>query len=54
MKTSERLRRKIKKECPQIEYIDDVTFYRGYGQADGVKFSWYAIDNVNQNPELYS
>lgn len=54
MKTSERLRRKIKKECPQIEYIDDVTFYRGYGQADGVKFSWYAIDNVNHNPELYS
>lgn len=54
MKTSERLRRKIKRELPQIEYIDDVTFYRGYGQPDGVKFSWFATDNVNQNPNLYS
>lgn len=55
MKTSERLRRKIKKECPQIEYIDDVTFYRVYGLSDGVKFSWYATDNANhRNPQLYS
>lgn len=54
MRTSERLRRKIKKEFPHISYIDNVTFYRGYGLPDGVKFSWFATDNVNHNPELYS
>ena len=54
MRTSERLRRKIKRELPQIEYIDDVTFYRGYGVADGVKFSWFAYDNVSNRPFLYS
>lgn len=54
MKTSERLRRKIKKEFPHIPYIDNVTFYRVYGQPDGVKFSWIAKDKVNRNPMLYS
>ena len=54
MKPSERLRRKIKRDFPQIEYIDDVTFHRGYGLSDGVKFSWFATDDVNRNPELYS
>lgn len=54
MKTSERLRRKIKKEFPHISYIDNVTFYRGYGLPDGVKFSWFAEDKGNQNPMLYS
>ena len=52
MKTSERLRRKIKRECPQIDYIDDVVFYRGYGIADGVRFSWFAI--APHRPEIYS
>lgn len=56
MKISERLRKKIKRELPQIEYIDDVTFYRGYGVADGVKFSWCATDDrtASRNPMLYS
>lgn len=54
MKTSERLRRKIKRELPQIEYIDDVTFHRCYGLGDGVGFSWVAYDDVNKRPFLYS
>lgn len=53
MKISERLRKKIKQNLPQIDYIDDVTFYRGYGVPDGVKFSWFAID-THANPMLYS
>lgn len=52
MKTSERLRRKIKRECPQIDYIDEVVFYRGYGISDGVRFSWFAI--APHRPEIYS
>lgn len=56
MKTSERLRRKIKQNFPQIDYIDNLTFYRGYGVPDGVKFSWYATDDrtASRNPMLYS
>ena len=55
MKTSERLRKKLKKNFPQIDYIDNLTFYRVYGVPDGVKFSWYAVDhNPNGNPILYS
>lgn len=54
MKISERLRKKIKQNLPQIDYIDNVTFYRGYGVPDGVKFSWFAIDNVSHKPILYS
>lgn len=55
MKTSERLRKKIKQNFPQIDYIDNVTFYRVYGVPDGVKFSWYAIDHTHRaNPMLYS
>jgi len=55
MKISERLRKKIKQNFPQIDYIDNVTFYRGYGVPDGVKFSWFAIDHTHDaNPMLYS
>lgn len=56
MKTSERLRRKIKQNFPQIDYIDNLTFYRVNGVSDGVKFSWYATDNftASRNPMLYS
>lgn len=55
MKTSERLRKKIKQNFPQIDYIDNVTFYRSYGLADCVKFSWVAIDHTHlANPMLYS
>lgn len=55
MKISERLRKKIKQNFPQIDYIDNLTFYRGYGLSDGVKFSWYAIDHTSSlNPMLYS
>ena len=52
MKTSERLRKKIKQECPQIAYVNNVTFYRVYGLPDGAKFAWVATDNIN--PMLYS
>ena len=56
MKTSERLRRKIKQNFPQIDYIDKLTFYRVNGVADGVKFSWCATDDriASRNPMLYS
>lgn len=55
MKISERLRRKIKQNFPQIDYIDKLTFYRVYGVPDGVKFSWYAIDHASRkNAMLYS
>lgn len=56
MKTSERLRRKIKQNFPQIDYIDNLTFYRINGVPDGVKFSWYASDNftASRKPMLYS
>lgn len=55
MNTSERLRKKIKQNLPQIDYIDNVTFYRGYGVPDGVKFSWVAIDHApSNNAMLYS
>lgn len=54
MKISERLRKKIKLNFPQIDYIDNLTFYRGYEVPDGVKFSWYAIDPHHANPMLYS
>lgn len=52
MKTSERLRRKIKRECPQIDYIDEVMFHREYGISDGVRFSWCAT--ATNHPEIYS
>ena len=52
MKTSERLRRKIKRECPQIDYIDEVVFYREHGISDGVRFSWLAT--ATNRPEIYS
>lgn len=52
MKTSERLRRKIKRECPQIDYIDEVVFRREYGISDGVRFSWVAT--AENRPEIYS
>lgn len=42
MKTSERLRRKIKRELPQIKYVDEMVFTRVYGVPDGVKFTWSA------------
>ena len=42
MKTSERLRRKIKREFPQIKYIDEMVFKRADGISDGVKFTWTA------------
>ncbi|HEZ5741081.1 TPA: hypothetical protein WI034_001490 [Neisseria meningitidis] len=55
MKLSERLRKKLKQNFPQIDYIDNLTFYRGYGVPDGVKFSWYAIDHTQRGkPMLYS
>ena len=55
MKISERLRKKIKQNFPQIDYIDNLTFYRGYGLSDDVKFSWYAIDHApSNNAMLYS
>ena len=55
MKTSERLRKKIKQNFPQIDYIDKLTFYRVNGVPDGVKFSWYAIDHApSNNAMLYS
>lgn len=56
MKTSERLRRKIKQNFPQIDYIDNLTFYRVNGMSDGVKFSWCATDDhtASRNPMLYS
>ena len=56
MKTSERLRRKIKQNFPQIDYIDKLTFYMVNGVADGVKFSWCATDDrtASRNPMLYS
>lgn len=55
MKISERLRKKIKQSFPQIDYIDKLTFYRVNGVADGVKFSWYAIDHApSNNAILYS
>lgn len=52
MKTSERLRRKIKRECPQIDYIDEVVFYRTHSISDGVGFLWCAI--ATNRPEIYS
>ena len=56
MKTSERLRRKFKQNFPQIDYIDNLTFYRINGVPDGVKFSWRATDDrtASRNPMLYS
>lgn len=55
MITSERLRKKIKQNFPQIDYIDKLTFYRVNGVPDGVKFSWYAIDHApSNNAMLYS
>lgn len=42
MKTSERLRRKIKREFPQIKHIDEMVFRRVNGISDGVKFTWTA------------
>ncbi|APY29101.1 hypothetical protein AT729_00743 [Neisseria meningitidis] len=39
MKTNERLRRKIKQNFPQIDYIDNLTFYRVNGVPDGVRFT---------------
>ncbi len=39
MKTNERLRRKIKQNFPQLDYIDNLTFYRVNGVPDGVRFT---------------
>lgn len=42
MKTSERLRRKIKREFPQIKYVDEMVFTRVDGYPDGARFKWVA------------
>mgnify|MGYP007110400706 CR=1 FL=1 len=42
MKTSERLRRKIKREFSQIKYVDEMVFTRVNGYPDGARFTWFA------------
>lgn len=54
MKMSERLRRKIKRECPQIDYIDNVVFHRAHGRVIDGGCSWFAQDPTNlHNPEIF-
>nr|DAI43053.1 MAG TPA: hypothetical protein [Caudoviricetes sp.] len=54
MKPSERLRRKIKQQCPQIDYIDNVVFHRAHGRVIDGGCSWFAQDPTNlRNPEIF-
>ena len=53
MKTSEKLRRKIKQELPEITIIDDVKFYGRRASDDGVAFTWLALAGA-MKPIIYS